>query len=63
MALEPLTTLDGFEPGSAVEVTAGPLRGIQGVIARVKNGQRLILHVESLGRAAVTVDANQVTLI
>jgi transcription antitermination factor NusG len=55
MPLEPC--LFSFDKGAEVEVQAGPLRGIRGVVASVKNAARLILSVEGLGHAMMTVDA------
>jgi len=46
--------------GMEVRILAGPLRGIHGVIANVKKQNRLILSVEGLGRAMMTVDASMV---
>ena len=46
-----------FAAGTEVCVEAGPLRGIRGVVESVKNAGRLILSVEGLGFAMVTVDA------
>lgn len=57
MPMEPVFT---FEPGESVEVFAGPLRGVHGVVTRINNEHRLVLEVEGLGRAAVLVDAGMV---
>ena len=49
-----------FGKGTEVEVQAGPLRGTRGVVASVKNADKLILSVEGLGYAMLTVDATLV---
>jgi transcription antitermination factor NusG len=46
--------------GTEVCIQAGPLRGIRGVIASIKSQNRLILSVEGLGQAMMTVDASMV---
>jgi transcription antitermination factor NusG len=38
--------------GDLVKIKCGPLAGIQGILVRRKNGNRLILSVEMLGKAA-----------
>jgi transcription antitermination factor NusG len=44
--------------GDRVRVTAGPLRGLEGILLRKKNWCRLLLSVEMLQRSvAVEVDA------
>jgi len=56
--LEPL--LERFETGMAVRVRSGPLRGVEGVIAQVRDARRLVLEVEPFGRAALTIDSSLV---
>jgi transcription antitermination factor NusG len=46
-----------YEVGNVVEVYRGPLRGLQGHVARVDKSERLIVSVEGLGSAVVSVDA------
>lgn len=58
VALEPFT--EAYPEGTRVLVTSGPLRGIRGVIAKVHNNNKLVLSVEGLGRAAISVDQAQV---
>jgi transcription antitermination factor NusG len=58
VALEPCRFSLG--EGAEVRILAGPLRGIHGVVANVKNQNRLILSVEGLGWAMMTVDASLV---
>jgi transcription antitermination factor NusG len=43
--------------GQLVQVEAGPLRGVRGTVVTMKSQQRLILSVEGLGQAMITVDA------
>jgi transcriptional antiterminator RfaH len=52
-----------FETGAEVSVNAGPLRGIRGVVANVTNQKKLILSVEGLGQAMMTIDPSMVRLI
>ncbi len=54
------TCLTAFAEGAEVCIQAGPLKGIRGVVANAKNQNRLILSVEGLGRAMLTVDAAMV---
>jgi transcriptional antiterminator RfaH len=50
--------------GVRVEVRAGPFRGIQGVIENIKKANRLILQVETLGRAiSFEIDASLLDVI
>jgi transcription antitermination factor NusG len=52
-----------FRAGQPVEITAGPLRGVRGLIERVGNGTRLIVSISLLQRSvAVEIDACDVTL-
>lgn len=46
--------------GTQVCIQAGPLQGIRGVIASIKNAKKLILSVEGLGQAMMTIDASKV---
>jgi transcriptional antiterminator RfaH len=46
--------------GQRVLIEAGPLRGVKGVVVTMKNEKRLILSVEGLGQAMMTVDARLV---
>lgn len=50
--------------GDRVRVVAGPLIGIEGVLARKKNQLRLVVSFEILGRAAsVEIDASSIMRI
>jgi transcription antitermination factor NusG len=56
--LEPL--VEAFPEGTKVLVVSGPLRGIRGVISKIHNNNKLVLSVEGLGQAALSVDLSQV---
>lgn len=58
MPLEPFHFL--YSKGTEVCIQAGPLRGIRGVITNFKSQNRIILSVEGLGQAVMTVDASMV---
>jgi transcription antitermination factor NusG len=50
--------------GDRVRVTSGPLFGLEGILTRTKNGARLVISMEMLGRAAaVEINAAQVAKI
>jgi transcription antitermination factor NusG len=59
----PLEDAERLLPGSPVKIEFGSLRGVTGTIIKVKNARKLILSVEGLGRAAVTVTADMVRLL
>ena len=56
VALEPVAAA-AFTPGETVQVVAGPMKGLRGTIQRIASVHKLVLAVEILGSAAVTVDA------
>ena len=57
----PLEPCDlSFTEGTEVCVQAGPLRGIRGVVSSIRNQNKLILSVDGLGQAMMTVDAGLV---
>lgn len=58
MPLEPFVNIDELSPGMFVEVQSGPLRKIRGTVSRIQGTHKLILSVEGLGRAALTLDAS-----
>jgi transcription antitermination factor NusG len=60
MALQPADPSELLSPGMVVEVHSGPLRGLRGTIVHVKGSSRLILSVEGLGKAVLTIDAGTV---
>ena len=49
-----------FTEGTEVRVQAGPLLGIEGVVISIRNQQKLVLSVEGLGQAVMTIDAAMV---
>lgn len=53
--LEPVQA--AYPPGTPVYVHAGPLRGVQGIIARIQDSQRLVLSVSGLGQASMLIDS------
>jgi transcription termination/antitermination protein NusG len=53
----PIETHLGLLPGTMVRVTGGPLVGVEGVLLRYKNGQRLVINTSILGQA-VSVEIN-----
>jgi transcriptional antiterminator RfaH len=63
MPLEPITDIEAIEPGMLVEVISGPLKGMHGTVQRTQGAHRLILSVEGLGRAALTVDSSIIRIL
>lgn len=57
--VEPLDT-SILKPGEPVEVVSGPMRGVKGTIFKVHSTHKLIISVDILGKAAVSVDASLV---
>ncbi len=55
---KPFTDISELATGMLVEVQSGPLQGIRGTITRIQGTHKLILSVEGLGRAALSVDAS-----
>jgi transcription antitermination factor NusG len=50
--------------GALVRVTAGPLKGVEGLLVRVKNENRLVLSVDALSQSVSTeIDINAVELL
>ncbi len=47
-----------LRPGTFVEVTSGPMRGLRGNIQKIHSRHKLILSVDLLGKAAVSIDAS-----
>jgi transcription antitermination factor NusG len=58
VVLEPCTGL--FAAGTEVCVVAGPMKGIRGIVTNIKNPNRILLSVEGLGQAVMTVEAAMV---
>jgi transcription antitermination factor NusG len=59
LPIEPLDP-QNLVPGQFVEVVHGPMRGIQGHIVKLHSGHKLILSVDLLGKAAVSIDSSLV---
>ncbi len=59
----PIAPLEEYMEGMPVIVEYGPLKGVEGIIAEVRGNSRLVLSVEGLGRACVTIDNNWVRRI
>ena len=49
---KPLTPEARIQPGQFVRVKSGPLRGVEGIVAKRKGGQRLIVAVRFLNQGA-----------
>ncbi|HEX2960044.1 MAG TPA: transcription termination/antitermination NusG family protein [Chitinispirillaceae bacterium] len=52
----PIVPLEEYVEGMPVMVEYGPLKGLEGIITEVRGNSRLVLSVEGLGRACVTID-------
>jgi transcription antitermination factor NusG len=52
--IEPVN--DAFPEGTLVKIIHGPLTGIQGVVSKDPASNRLILSVEGLGNASLTIE-------
>lgn len=59
--IEPLTEPIALD--TKVEVISGMLKGIQGVVASIKNRDKLILAVNGLGYATVQIEMAQIRVI
>ena len=51
----PVEASNEFIEGTVVEIEYGPLRGLQGIVNRNRANSRIVLSIEGLGRACVTV--------
>lgn len=58
VVLEPCTEL--FAAGTEVCIMAGPMKGIRGIVTTIKNPNKILLSVEGLGQAVMSVDAGMV---
>ena len=57
----PVEPVPYLSPGEKIIITAGPLRGVEGVLERVKKQPRLLLSITMLNRSiSVEVDMSQV---
>lgn len=59
--VEPLD--DTFAIESQVEVVSGPLKGVCGAVALIKNSKQLVIEVDSLGTAVVQIDMRDVRVV
>ncbi|MBN1604453.1 MAG: hypothetical protein JW915_22785 [Chitinispirillaceae bacterium] len=59
----PIEPLEEFVEGMPVAIEYGPLKGLQGIIAEIRGNSRLVLSVEGLGRACVTINNSWVKSI
>lgn len=57
--VEPIAD-ENLSPGKLVEVVSGPMRSLQGTIVKVHSGHKLILSVNGLGKAAMSINASLV---
>jgi len=58
---EPFASHPGLSVGERVSVRSGPMKGIQGVVESIGKTERLVIQVETLGRAvSVEVDMSLV---
>jgi transcription antitermination factor NusG len=57
----PIERCDYIHPGNKVEITDGPLAGLQGVLMEVRSSRRLVLSVSLLRRSVlVEIDRDRV---
>lgn len=47
--------VDYLTPGQSIEVRQGPLKGVKGVLAEIKNSHRLIIRIDSIMQA-ISID-------
>ncbi len=60
----PLERVDYLTPGQRIEVVQGPLRGSTGILAEIKNRQRLVIRIDSIMQAiSVDIDMRDVRII
>ena len=56
--------VDYLTPGQKIEVIQGPLKGIKGVLAEVKNSHRLVLRIDSIMQAiSIDIDYRDIKII
>ena len=61
---QPISTGTEFQKGERVMVVNGPFSGVVGIFERYRGTDRIIVHIEALGRfAAVEVDIDDVEKI
>jgi transcription antitermination factor NusG len=61
VCVEPLE--DTFTVESKVEVVSGPLKGLCGIVASIRNSKQLVVEVDNLGSAVVQIDMCDVRVI
>jgi transcription antitermination factor NusG len=54
---------ESIPEGTEVCVMAGPLKGIRGIVLNARNPNKVVLSVEGLGQAVMTVDAAMVKTV
>lgn len=59
--IEPVT--DSFPEGTLVRINHGPFKGIEGLVSKDPASNRLILSVECLGNASLTIERSWITAI
>ena len=60
----PLRPHKYIKAGQQCRVIAGPLLGLQGVVARTRGAARLVLQVDMLGQAAsVEIDIDMIEIV
>jgi len=60
----PIERVDYLIPGQRIEVIQGPLRGSTGILAEIKNRQRLVIRIDSIMQAiSVDIDLRDVRVI
>lgn len=47
--------VDYLTPGQRIEITQGPLKGVKGILAEIKNSHRLIVRIDSIMQA-ISID-------
>jgi len=53
--LEPCESI--YTKGTPVRVRRGPFKGINGIIVKMKNSNKLIISLEGMGQAALAIDS------
>jgi len=56
--------VDYLTPGQKIEVIQGPLKGIKGILAEVKNSRRLVIRIDSIMQAiSIDIDYRDIKII
>lgn len=53
-------TVERIKKGSPVMVTRGPLMGMKGELAEYAHGHKMVIRLQSIGCALVTIDENSI---